>query len=800
MERTLVIGGGAIGLSVAYHLAQRQSSEIVLLERNQLTSGTSWHAAGIVGPLRATANMTKLAMYASALFPRLESETGLSTGFRKTGGYWLAREPERLDELHRIAALGSHFGLSVKVESVSQLQHALPYLNLEHHSGGISVAEDAHVNPVDLCTAYAKAAKALGIEIREQSEVVEILHENGCVSGVKLQDGSFMEASKIALCCGAWSKPLAQTAGLALPLQAVEHMYVVTEAMAELPSPVPVIRDLDTGIYLKGDAANKLILGGFEKNAKCWDAFGANGAVPFLELAEDWEQFAPFMDAALSLFPSLASAGIQHFMNGPESFTHDTRPLVGEAPTLDNLYVAAGMNSVGIMSSAGIGRVLADWMVDGAAPMDLWEVDVARVNPKSASTAYMEERMKESVSDQFAMHWPFKQATAGRNLQTSCLHQQWQNCGAVFGSTAGWERGLWYAKNSSERNLPYSIGAQPWRDIAIREAAHMESGTVLLELSPFTKIDISGSDALTFLEQITCSNMDVDIGKITYTLLLNTNGGIETDVTISRYQQNHFRLISGAASRWRDMAYLRRAAVGYTVRINDVTENEAVIGVMGQGSQSLLASLTDTCLNNSGYATSQVLSLQGESIRASKISYVGESGWELSIPTAAAPRVFTALIHAGAKPMGHYALNSCRVEKGFLHWGHDIGPDISPLQAGLDFAIHWQKDFKGMQALLAQKKQGIKKRLCLFDIEDHPLILHDEPIQENDTVVGLTTSGAFGVRTGLTLAFGFIDMSPDESKYDTSQRSFEVQVAGKLYRAKALVEPPFDPCGKRMRS
>ena len=392
MPGIIIIGGGAVGLSVAYHLGKRGARDVVLLERNQLTSGTSWHAAGIVGPLRATAAMTRLASHALELFPRLEAETGMSTGYRRTGGYWLARVPERMDELRRICAVGRHMGLTPSIIAAQDV--AFPQLDLTDHVGALMVPEDANVNPVDLCMAYARAARNHGVSIREGTGVRRIRVAKGRATGVELADGSTLSADKVVLCAGAWSKKLADEAGVALPLQAVEHMYIVTEPMPGLANPFPVVRDLDTGIYVKGDAG-RLVIGGFEPDAKVWDAYGPEGDRAFLEMPEDWDQFGPFMEAALALVPQLATTGIQRFMNGPESFTADTRPYIGETPEVDGLYVAAGMNSVGIMSSAGIGDVLADWIVGGTEPRDLWGVDIARADPRAATQNHMRERMTE---------------------------------------------------------------------------------------------------------------------------------------------------------------------------------------------------------------------------------------------------------------------------------------------------------------------------------------------------------------------------------------------------------------------
>ncbi len=795
MARSLIIGGGAVGLSLAYHLTRRGERDVILLERNRLTSGTSWHAAGIVGPLRATPNGTRLAIYAGELFPRLEEETGLSTGYRRTGGYWLAREEARMDELRRIAALGRQFALTPSIIEGRALR--IPGVDSTGIVGALRVEEDANVNPVDLCMAYARAARAGGADIREGVEVSAILVDGGRARGVRLADGAEIAAERVALCAGAWSKRLADGAGVALPLQAVEHMYVVSEPMLDLPHPYPVLRDLDRGIYVKGDAG-KLVIGGFEPNAKCWDPHGPEGDRPFLELAEDWDQFAPFMDAALALVPALEKSGIQHFMNGPESFSVDSRPLIGQTNEVDGLFVAAGMNSVGVMSSAGVGRVLADWMVEGAAPIDLWEADVARADPLTAAAVHVQRRMDEAVADVFAMHWPFKQPKAGRGLRKSALHDRWAAAGAVFGLTAGWERGLWYASSDGERDLPYSVGEQAWQDIVHREAAAMAQGTALIDLSPFGKFDLSGPGALKALQYLAAGNVDVPAGHAVYTPLLNARGGIEADVTITRIGTDHFRVTSGAATRWRDLAWLRRNTGG-GVTIADATEREVVIGVMGAGARALLATLSPDDWRDFPFATARDVTVAGQRARATRLSFVGEAGWELSIPAKAGGPVFDALLALGAHPLGHHALDGCRIEKGFRHWGHDLGPEITPLEAGLGFTIEWTKDFLGKQALLTQKAEGVRRRLHLFEIAGRPLVLHGEPISEGGAVVGLTTSGARGARTRKGLALGLVAVAAGERPAETARRAFEIEIAGRLYPARVLDRPPFDPTGERMR-
>ncbi|MFY9239650.1 MAG: FAD-dependent oxidoreductase [Roseovarius sp.] len=790
MSRILIIGGGAIGLSVAYHLAKRGADDVTLLERNQLTSGTSWHAAGIVGPLRATPNLTTLASAALDVFPALEAETGMSTGYKRTGGYWLAREPERMDELHRIANLGATQGLSPQVISAQDVP--LPMLELAGHVGALHVPEDANVNPVDLCMAYARAAKNRSVTIREGALVARLLTDGIRVTGVALADGTKMHADQVVIATGAWSREVAATASVALPLQAVEHMYVVTEPIADLPDPFPVIRDLDRGIYIKGDAG-KLVIGGFEPDAKCWNPHGPEGNRAFLEMAEDWDQFAPFMEAALELCPALEAVGIQHFMNGPESFTCDTRPLVGET-SVDGLFVAAGMNSVGVMSSAGIGRALADWIVDGRPPMNMWEVDVARVDPATATPDHMAARMQEAVADLFALHWPYKQPKAGRDLRRSALHDNWAAAGAHFGQTAGWERGLWYGDAQ-----PYSVGNQDWWPVAETEAKVMTEGAALIDLSPFTKIDVQGPGVAEALNRLCTAQMDVAVGRAVYTLVLNAQGGIEMDVTISRLSADHFHITSGAATRARDIAFLRRNLPD-TLTQTDVTEDFCTLGVMGAGvglvMRRLVANVTWACCPM-GQVRDAVI--EGERIRTTRISFVGEYGWELTLPNCVAPRVFDKLVAAGAKPLGHFALDGCRIEKGFKHWGHDLDPTMTPLEAGLGFTIDWSKDFVGKPVLEAQKAEGVERRLILMQIDGDALMLHDEPVFEDTAHVGFTTSGARGPRTGLNLCFAMVSVRPGETLAETCQRHFSVRVAGQDYMAIPLRRAPFDPRNERMR-
>ncbi|WP_136618656.1 MULTISPECIES: GcvT family protein [Mesorhizobium] len=806
--RIVIIGGGVIGLGIAYHLAERGVTDVILLERHQLTSGTSWHAAGIVGPLRASLNLTRLAQYATELFPRLEELTGQASGYRRTGGLWLARRLERMDELKRIAHMGDVCGLTVEIVDQASVAERVRGIVVDGIEGALWVDEDGQANPVDICAAYTKRARAAGIRLLEGAACSGFVTKNGRVAGVKLASGVTIDCETVVNCAGAWARDIGALAGVPVPLQAVEHMYVVTEPIAGLQVPFPIVRDLDEGIYIKGDSG-KLVLGGFEPNAKIFDVRGPAGNRPFLELPEDWDQFEPFMSAGLKLLPALSETGIRHFMNGPESFTPDTRPLMGESPYLRGFHVAAGFNSTGMMSSAGVGKAMAEWIVDGEPGLDLWALDIARFDRSAASRSFVGARMEEAVADLFRMHWPYKQATAGRGIRRSVFHSVFADAGAVFGAPTGWERPLWFGKDETERKGGYSFGAQKWWGAAKAEVTRMIQGVGLFELSPFTKLDVYGRDAARLMKRLCANTTDVAEGKAVYTQMLNARGGIEADVTVTRVGEDRFRVTSGAATRLKDLAWIQRQTqeFGLDASAFDATSSEAVLGVMGPRSRELLQSLSDDDLSDAAFpfSTSRRIDIGMVNVRATRVSFVGELGFELYVPVECAESLLATIMQAGATHglgcCGHYALDGCRLEKGYRHWGHDIGPKDTPLESGLSFAVSWQNDdFIGRDALLKQKAEGVKRRLMHFAVDGaNPLLLHDEPIYRNGKLAGLTTSGGLGFRTGLSLALGYVACEPGETKAQLLASSYEIAVAGTRYTLRALDKPPYDPTGTRMR-
>ncbi len=803
--KVIIVGGGAIGLSIAYHLGKLGIEDVLLLERNELTSGTSWHAAGIVGPLRASMNLTRLAKYATELFAQLESETGQATGYAQTGGFWLAQTQARLTELKRISAMGDMNQIDTAIVEAAQVLQRYPLIDVEGLAGALWVEQDAQVNSVDLCMAYAKGAKARGVRIFESTRVTDVNIQGGKAKSVLINGEDQIDCEILVNACGAWARDFGQLAGLQLPLAVCEHMYVVTEPVSDLPRPCPILRDLDSEIYIKADSG-KLVIGGFEANAKPWNSAGVGADGAYLMFDEDWDHIAPMIESAIARIPVLEQIGIAHFMNGPESFTPDTSQLMGKVAELDNYFVAAGFNSIGIMSSAGVGKVMADWIKQDCPPMDLWEVDIQRYDPVATTDEFLAARMAESVHSQFDMHWPYKQKKTGRDLKHSPLHDSFRQQGAVFGVSGVWERPFYFAKDQHETKQRYSYEAQFWWPCAKREAQILKYHVGLIELSPFTKIKVTGPGALRFLQQLCANNIDVGLGRVVYTTMLNEHGGIESEQTVTRIAEDEFFLVSGAATRVKDLTRLQHLARSYDVNIKDQTDDLAVLGVMGPKSRALLQSLTRDDLSSSAFAfgCSKLIKLKGINVRATRISFVGELGWELYIKNGNAVDVFNLLVSSGAEYqlgcVGHFCVDACRLEKGYLHWGHDIGPDDSPLQTGLDFSVKLDKDFIGKQALLEQKKTGVSSYLvqCKVESQASPLLLHDEPIYSAGRIIGRTTSGGLGFRTDTALCNAIIN-THNGSKSDLLNHSYEVEIAGDRFDLKILTQPVYDPENLRLK-
>jgi 4-methylaminobutanoate oxidase (formaldehyde-forming) len=812
----VIAGGGVIGLSVAWHLARAGATNVTLLERNRLTSGTSWHAAGIVGPLRSSQNLTQLASYGIKLFSQLERETGQSTGYQRTGGYWLAQQPQRLLELQRIGAMAELNQLTARIVTAAELNDHLPQLHTEDLSGALWVEEDGQINPVDLCLAYAKGARDAGAQLREHAAVTDIQLIDNKPHKVRVNHAESIDCDIFINCAGLWAAELGKLAGVNIPLQAVEHFYLVTEPVDDLPRPLPILRDLDSDIYIKGDAG-KLVIGAFEPNAKLWDPASVAADADYLMFNEDWDHVEPALQSAMHRLPVVADTGIRQYLCGPESFTPDTRQIMGAAAEVQNYYVAAGFNSIGIMSSAGVGKAMADWVLNSAAPMDLWDVDLQRFDPSDSDPAFLSARTPEAVNNQFAMHWPGKQYKTGRNRKHALWHDLLAAKGAVFGAPTGWERPLWHehtAGATRQTATPrYSYGAQHWWPNAALEAQSLVEYGALFELSPFSKFQITGDDALAFLQSICSRDMNINPGRVAYSLMLNDMAGIEIECTITRLNTTTFFMVGGAATRLRDLTYLRRASAAFTaVTITDQTDDYACVGVMGPASQEVVSNLftqfppterfTFSSAHNVNYQELQVM--------ASRISYVGEYGYELYVPHQIATPLMQQLLGIAAdfhcKPAGHYCLDACRLEKNYPHWGHDIGPELNPVEADLSFAANPDKPdhFRGKESLAEQANRPLTKKRVLFRVNaEQPLLLHDEPVYRNGQLIGATTSGGLGFRTDSALSMAIVT-APEHNDAQSLQAllnesaEYHIRLGDERVSAILLTQPPWDAERQRL--
>lgn len=804
----VIVGGGIVGCSLAYHLTLRGCRDVVLLERKQLTCGTTWHAAGLVGQLRATYNLTRLAQYTTNLYASLEQETGQATGFRQTGSVSVATHDARFEELKRGASMAKCFGLEVQTLTPAEIAALWPGVYTDDLVGGVYLPKDGRTNPIDTTQALAKGAKSRGAKIFEDTAVEEILVENGKAVGVRTSKGE-IRADIVVNCAGMWAHELGAKAGTTVPLHAAEHFYIVTEPMEGLSSSMPVLRDPDGCAYFKEDAG-KLLVGWFEPVAKPWGMKGIPDTFCFDQLPDDLEHIEPLLMAAMRRTPALEKTGINLFFNGPESFTPDDRYLLGETPEVRNLFVAAGFNSIGIQSAGGAGKVLADWILDGHPPMDLWDVDIRRCMPFQRNRHYLRDRTVETLGLLYDMHWPFRQPVTARGVRRSALHDRLAAHGACFGETAGWERANWFAPEGVKPEYVYSYGRQNWFDYSAQEHNAVRNAVGLFDQSSFAKFLVQGPDAETVLNRICANDVAVPVGKMVYTQWLNERGGIEADLTITRESSDRFLVVTAAATQVRDFAWLQRnMPADARVSAVDVSSSMAVLSVMGPLSRELLQGLTDTDMSNSAFpfATSKIIDLGYARVRASRITYVGELGWELYIPTEFVTGVFDVLMQAG-QPLGmrlagYHALNSLRMEKGYRHWGHDISDEDSPLQAGLGFAVAMDKagGFIGRDALLQQKALGLTRRLVQFALHDaSKLLYHNEPIWRDGRIVGRITSGMFGHALGRSLGMGYIEVQPTESVEQLLTGNYEIEVAGVRIAAEPSLAPRYDPKSARIKS
>lgn len=802
----IVVGGGIVGCSIAYHLAKRGAGDVLLLEQNTLSGGTTWHAAGLVAQLRATHNLTKLAKYSHDLYQRLEAETGQATGMSLRGSLSVASDPDRMEELLRGVSMAKTVGVDIEVITPGEAGEKWPLLNTSDLVGAIWIPRDAQASPVDITMALAKGARADGARIVEGVAVTSILTEGGRVIGVETEQGP-IRADTVVLAGGIWTRHLAATAGINVPLQACEHFYVVTSPIEGLSPETPILRDPSSHTYVK-EETSKLMVGFFEPRGKVWKLGGIPRDFTFGTLPEDWEHIGPVYERAIHRVPALADAGVQLFFNGPEAFTPDGVYYLGETPEVDGCYVAAGFNSVGIQSAGGVGWVLADWILDGHPPVDLTDVDIRRTFPFQAEESFLEERISESLGLLYAMHWPFRQYESARDRFRSPLHERVEAAGAVFGELGGWERANWYAPPGMEREYRYSYGRQNWFEASAEEHRATRERVAIYDQSSFTKLLVEGPDAAALLDWIGANRVDEPVGKVVYTQWLNPQGGIEADLTITRTGDESFVVVTAVASTTRDLAWLRRHAADRRVTITDVSAQQAVLSVMGPDSRSLLQTITGSDLSNQGFpfGTARTIEIAGSAVRAQRVTFVGELGWELYIPAGEAVAVYDAVTAAGSAfglaHAGYHALFSCRTECGYRHFGHDVGPHDTPFEAGLAFAVDFDKPggFIGRQALEQVRDRPRTKRLLQFRLEDQDLMLyHDEPIYRDGVMVGRTTSGMYGHTVGAPLGMGYVTAPEPIDQQLVDGSVWEIEVAARRIAARASIRSFYDPANLRVK-
>ena len=808
----VIIGGGVIGASVAYHLTKLGWQDVVLLERRQFSCGTTWHAAGLIGTMRASHSHARLTEYSLSLLRDIEEETGQSTGFRQVGSLNIAHSEDRWQELRRVASMNNAFGVT-RVDTVTpdEARALFPLLDMSGIIGGTWVEQDGKANPIEITNAFIKGARQRGARCLESVVVDRVLTHNNRVVGVATDKGT-VHSDFIVNCAGMWARELGRRNGVNIPLHACEHYYAVTEKHADIKPDLPVLRDHDKCAYIKEDTGG-LLVGAFEKNARAWGQQGIPSDFSFDELPGHMEeQLMPVLEDAMQRVPLLADVGWRSFFCGPESFTPDDQFHVGEVPELRGYFVAAGMNSVGIQSSGGLGKACAEWMHYGHAPLDLWSNDIRRMYPFMGTDRFVEERVEESLGLLYANHYPFRQFTTARNVRLSPIHQRLLEHNACFGQVAGWERANWFAPAGVSPEYQYSFGRQNWFEYSAAEHRAARESVVLFDQSSFSKYLLQGRDALAQLQRICCSDIDVTADRIVYTHWLNERGGIEADLTVTRLAENRFMVVSGAATTHKDLDWLaRHIDPDNHCTVTDVTSQWAVFGVMGPDSRALLEPLLNVDLSNEAFpfGHSRECELGYAPVRATRVSYVGELGWELYVPVEMALPVFDRLWEAGQSHglsmAGLHALDSCRVEKKFLHLGHDIGDEDTPLEAGVGFvcAIDKAVAFIGREAIVRQKesRSHLRKRLVQFVLDDaEPLLYHHEPIMNADQCLGYLTSGNYGHTLGASVGLGYVKHEEviDQAWLDAGQ--WFIEVAGERIPAKATLRAAYDPTGGRMRS
>ncbi|MGL5809175.1 MAG: GcvT family protein [Nocardioides sp.] len=795
----MVVGAGILGSSLAYHLAQLGERDVLMLESNTIASGSTWHAAGLVASLRSTPVLTRLAAYSIDLYSGLQARTGVDVAFNQCGAVVVARTQARLDELKYVAAVAQQCGVQAEVMGPSRVRELWPLADVEGLVGGLHQPQDGHVNPGYVALAMAKLASDHGVRLLEHLPVTRILTKNDRVTGVATPAGD-IECERVVLTAGAWSRDIAAACGATVPLYAAEHIHVRTGLMPGASVDLPVMRDMDGYFYARHEQG-RLLIGAFEPNGKPRSMRDVQ-ATGFVEFPPDWQHFRAVRECAEERIPVLREVGYERFLNAPESFTPDGNFCLGETAEVSGLYVAAGFNSQGIIFAGGAGRALAEWVVEGSPTFDSSSVDVRRFSPLARNRRFLHERTKEQLGRLYAMHWPLLQPKTARNVRRTPLHQRLAEAGACFGETAGWERANWFATQGQPAVYHYTFGRGNWFERVGEEHRAARQGVAIFDLSSFTKVVVDGPGALRVLQELCTADVDRPIGKIQYTLMLNGRGGVELDGTVIRQDVNRFMIVTPAASHSKTLSMLRRLAGSRGVAVFDATPGLGTLAVMGPRSRELMERISpDEWTDDSQpYGWAREVEVASTIATSLRVSFVGELGYELYPTSDTALNLLDALLEAGhdlgVRLAGYHALDSLRCEKGYRHLGHDLLPDVNPLDAGLGAFVSMKKEpaFQGRDAVLRAIEAGTSRRAVFIALRDpEPLIWGDEPICLDGNIVGQVTSGNYGYTLGRACGIGWIGSELPKGGI------VQLNCAGSIVDADISTTPFYDPHHERMR-
>lgn len=804
-SKIIVVGGGIIGCSTAYHLAQ-MDQEVLLLEKAQLTSGSTWHAAGLVGQLRSNANVTQLLGYSIDLYNKLESETGLATGWKMNGGLRLACNEERWIEVKRQATTAHSFGLDMQLLSAKEAQDLWPLMSIEDVVGAAFLPTDGQANPADITQALAKGARNKGAQLLENTAVTEILMDKGKISGVRTPQGD-IQCEKLVLCCGQWTRALAKSIGVAVPLVSIEHQYMVTEPF-DVPANLPTLRDPDRLTYYKEEVGG-LVMGGYEPNGIPWAVDGIPDPFDFQLLESNFDHFEQLVDLALPRVPALGTVGVKQLYNGPESFTPDGNFILGESPEMANVFIGAGFNAFGIASGGGAGMALAEWVAKGAPPYDLWPVDIRRFGRPHTDEDWVRTRTLEAYGKHYTMAWPSEEHDSARPCRRSPLYDLLLKEGAVFGEKLGWERPNWYAQEGEEARDIYTFKRPNWHRAVGREHTAAREAAVLIDQTSFAKYILKGPDAEAALNWIASNRADKPVGSIIYTQMLNNNGGIECDLTMARTSLESYYIVTGTGFATHDFNWISsNIPQGMNAQLVDVTSSNAVLSLFGPNARAILSACTRDDVSHQGFpfAQSRMIGIAGCPVLAMRITYIGECGWELHLPVEYAVAVYQSLHAAGKscglRNAGYRSIETLRLEKGYRAWGADIGPDHTSDEAGLGWAVKLKSniDFKGRAAVQAQRDNGVKKIMATFTCDGSVILSGRETIYRNGVRCGWLSSAGYGHTVGKSIGLGYVRSDEFIDNDYVLSGEYELEVATELVKARVTLKPLYDPAMEKIKS